>query len=566
MKKASKLVATKERTYGELWFKDGEWHLRCEPHVIMMAKRIFQRIPVGQHGVLKISDTPETCRMLEWFVQMYPLRITNATKLFQSAYEHVQNIARLADLIDPNYKPREFALALQPRTYQRQAAEVYLAAGSLLLADDVGLGKTCSAICSLTDAGTLPALVVCPAHLTRQWQKEINRFAPKLVTHILKKAEAYELPKVRGRGPDVIIASYHKMRGWAEVLAAYVKSTVFDEGQELRRNESAKYGACRHVARAAKFRIALTATPIYNYGGEIYNLIDILRPGVLGTWDEFSREWCNSGERDKASLKDPTAFGAWMKEQSLMLRRTRRDVRRELPKLSRITMPCDTDPKALNQIEDAAHELAKIVLAEHGAGIDKMKAAAELEMLARRATGIAKAPHVADFVETLLESGEPVVLFGWHRLVYDLWQSKLSKYSPAMFTGSESPSRKQAEVARFVEGQTNLIFVSLRSGAGLDGLQHRCRTVVIGELDWSPGVHEQCIGRIFRDGQPDPVTVYFMLADDGSDPMVAEIVGLKRQQIDGLRESVRGDIEQVAPAEGIRKIADAYLHRKKRRK
>ena len=555
------------RTYGDLWLSQGTWHLHCEPHVAMMAKRVFAKVPKDAHGVLTLKHTPENCRTLQWFAEMYPLTILDPHLLEAAATEHVQTVARLRDMVDSSYSPRSFPLALPPRPYQRVAADVYLTAGGLLLADDVGLGKTCSAICSFTDQRTLPALIVCPAHLTGQWQKEVRRFIPDLSTHVISKVRPYELPRIDDRGPDVLVTSYHKMHEWASTHAAYVRSVVFDEGQELRKSVSNKYAACAHVAHAAAFRIALTATPIYNYGGEIYNLIEVLRPGSLGEWDEFAREWCIGSDRDEAVLKDPAAFGSWMRERSLMLRRTREEVGRELPALSRITMPIESDVEPLEEIQDAAHELARIIMSDEGRGMEKMQAAAELDVIIRQATGIAKAPHVAAFVEMLLDNGEPVVLFGWHRAVYDLWSSRLAQHNPAFYTGHESASKKQDGVAKFVAGDTNLLIVSLRSGAGLDGLQSRCKTVVFGELDWSPGVHEQCVGRVYRDGQPQPVTAFFLLADQGADPLIAEILGLKREQIDGLRgNGDLGPLQQVAPADGIRKLAMKYLAKNKKRK
>lgn len=552
------MVAT--RTYGELWLEAGQWHLKCEPHVAMMAKRIFQKIPKGQGGVYKLSNTPETCRLLEWFGQLYPLRCKDAAFLQKQSATHVHKIARLSEIIDLKYEPRQFELAVTPREYQRAAAHLALEVDGLLLGDDVGIGKTITSLCTLTEPSSLPALIVCPAHLVKQWEREVRRCLPDLDVHALKKISPYPLPKTMGRGPDVIVSSYHKMSGWQNTLGEYVRSVIFDEGQELRHADSDKYRACKYVAHLCKRRLALTATPIYNYGGEIFNLIEVLRPGVLGTREEFVREWC-SGRYDKESLKNPTAFGAWMREQHIMLRRTRKDVERELPPVSRITMAIDSDVQALDDIKDAAGELARILMSQDSLGVHKMQAAGELDVMIRQATGIAKAPHVAAFVELLLQNGEPVVLFGWHRAVYDIWQSKLARWAPAMYTGSESPTAKQSAVERFMAKQTDLLIVSLRSGAGLDGLQSRCRTAVIGELDWSPGVHEQCVGRLHRDGQPDPVTAYFPLADTGSDPVVAQILGIKRQQSDGLIGVDRGPLVQVDHADGIRRLAERYLRR-----
>src|SRR5690606_29473386 len=136
----------------------------------------------------------------------------------------------------------------------------------------------------------------------------------------------------------------------------------------------------------------------------------------------------------------------------------------------------------------------------------------ELSVLLRQATGIAKAPYVAEFVRLLVQSGESVVVFAWHRAVYDVLLSRLASLHPVMYTGSESPAQKQNALDRFRKGDSQVFLMSLRAGAGLNGLQERCSVAVFAELDWSPGVHEQCIGRLARDGQSSPVLAYFLVA------------------------------------------------------
>jgi SNF2 family DNA or RNA helicase len=561
----SDLMGAPAKTYGTLWLEGDYWHLQADPHVAMWAKRIFMKVPAGINGVIKLSNNPAVCRDLEWFLHRFPLEVPDKAKLTKAAAEHVDHIKRLDQIIDPNYQPRQFEMALPAREYQRRAAELFLAKRSLLLADDLGLGKTASAIAALMEPSTLPAIVVCLAHLPRQWEREINRFAPGLHTHILKKSQPYELPRRDGCGPDVVITSYHKLDGWRTALASYGKSVIFDECQELRRSGSNKHYAASTIAKAVGYRLGLSATPIYNYGGEIFNVMDILSPGVMGTRSEFLQEWC-TGHDDKASLKDPAAFGSFAREQHLMLRRTRRDVGRELPDLQRITHTIDCDEKALKAIEGRAGELARTILSEtvQARGV-KMHAAEEFSNVLRQATGISKSPYVAEFVRMLLENGEPVVLFGWHRAVYEIWLEKLKEFRPAIYTGSESASAKDAAAKSFIEGQTDLLIVSLRSGAGLDGLQKRCRTVVFGELDWSPGVHEQCTGRIYRDGQAEPVAAYFLLADGGADPLMAETLGLKRDQIEGIRGREDDTIVQRNDSESaIRRLAEAYLKKVKK--
>jgi SNF2 family DNA or RNA helicase len=244
-----------------------------------------------------------------------------------------------------------------------------------------------------------------------------------------------------------------------------------------------------------------------------------------------------------------------------MLRRTRTDVGRELPALSRSIHHIDADTDALDKIGKSAAELARIILqqGETKRG-QKMSASEELSNILRQATGIAKAPYVAEFVRLLVESGEKVVLYGWHRTVYDIWLDRLKDLNPVMYTGSESVTQKEAAKAAFISGASQILIISLRSGAGLDGLQQVCRTVVFGELDWSPGVHEQCVGRIYRDGQPDPVLAYYLLAEAGSDPIVADVLNLKKSQIDGVRDPEADLIETLEVEEGhIKRLAESFL-------
>ena len=551
------------KTYGTVTRRGPTWRIKCEPHVMIRLKRTFERVSKSDHGVVVMSDTLENARELEWFLERFPMKVEEPEYLARRAAAYKAKIDLIARITSAGYEPPQFDLAIPARKYQRVSAELLLRSGRLLLADDVGLGKTLSAICTFQDKRTLPALVVTLTHLPRQWESEIKKFAPNLRTHIVKTGTVYDIAKPGAAFPDVVIINYHKLTGWADSLAPHIKSIVFDEIQELRTGPgSLKYNAARHFSRFTKFRMGLSATPIYNYGAEIFNVVDILGKDTLGTRDEFVREWCSGGKivKGKQRLADPKAFGTYLRDQGIMLRRTRTDVGRELPELTKVPHFVDADLAELQKVESAATELAKIILRQGGAGVDKMRAAEELSWRLRQATGIAKAAFVAEFVRLLVESGEQVVLFGWHHEVYGLWKERLQEYAPAIFTGQESVPQKEEAKRRFVSGETPILMMSLRAGAGIDGLQGHCRTVVFGELDWSPGVHEQCIGRIHRDGQGEPVVAYFLISEHGSDPVVADVLGVKRAQIEGIRDPHAPLMEALAQDSGnVRKLAEDFL-------
>jgi SNF2 family DNA or RNA helicase len=394
-----------------------------------------------------------------------------------------------------------------------------------------------------------------------QWRDKFNEFAPDLSSHILRKGTPYELPRFFGRTPDVVISSYGRTTGgWAKILAEYCNLVVFDEVQELRHMDTDRYKAAWELCQGIAYRLGLSATPIYNYGGEIFSIINLLRPGVLGDYFEFTTEWCSNGGQ-KAKLEDPKAFGTWARDNFVIVRHTRKEVGRELPAVTRIVQPIDSDSEQLATIKNAAADLARLILTsdtlEKGV---KWEASRDLSVMLRKFTGIGKAPYAAEFVRMLLEQGEKVVLCGWHRQVYDIWLERLAEFNPILYTGTETPAEKAAAKKKFVDGDAQVLILSLRSGAGLDGLQEACNTIVFGELDWSDGVHEQCIGRIARDGQVDPVMAYFLVSNDGSDPTVVEMLGLKREQKEGIMNPTRDFLERLDDGgDHVKRLAEAYL-------
>lgn len=555
------------KTYGSVELKDGFWHVKAEPQVLIRIKRVFEQIDKRQHGTVMLADTEANCRELLWFLERYPMEVKDLGHLKAQTEEHLARERLIFDVSQGDYVPPSFsAMAVPPREYQKIAADLALKTGRLLLSDDLGCGKSCSFICTLTDPSTLPTLVVTMTHLTGQWRDEVKKFLPNLRVHIITSGKPYDICKDEdGKStlfPDVIIMNYHKMSGWADTLAPSIRSVCWDEVAELRRSESHKYTAAKHFAKYASYRVGLSGSPIFNLGGEIFNVIDVLSPDALGTREEFNREWCQTSYQDKKpKLRDPKAFGSMLREQGLMLRRTRQDIGRELPALTNITHTVDSDLEELEKVGESVAELAKIILSQanlpKGA---KLQAGGELSWKLRHATGLAKSSYVAEFVKMLIETGESVVLFGWHRDVYSVWQDKLRKYRPAMYTGAETVQQKDRAKRRFISGDTKLLIMSLRAGIGLDGLQGVCCSAIFGELDFSPAVHMQNTGRLLRDGQIRPVFAYYLVSEHGSDPVLMDILNVKAQQLHGIRDPYSSIIEDFEQDDDkIRKLAEYVL-------
>ncbi|MGU3358195.1 SNF2-related protein [Microbacterium sp. M4A5_1d] len=534
------------RTYGIYDFRPGVgssrgiWGLRVEPNVAIRAKRIFTRVRHDRSGELVITDADDVARDLEWLMERFPLRPFRPeaeARLRAGAAEHRETMEAVARVTEG--RGHRLHLPMQPlkepRDYQLAAVELLRARGRLILTDELGLGKTYTGLLNLVHDDALPALVVPPTHLPRRWMTELEEAFPWLNVQLAKKTTPTDA-FVAGDHPDVLIVPYSRLDGWRSHLEGWAATVIFDEVQELRNGINTNKGAAAaQVSKDAAFVLGLTATPVVNYAGDIWQLYNIIAPGVLGTAHEFAREWVGSYQQQHMVVTDPAALGSYLREEGVMLGRSRAEVGRELPKIVKVPQLVDADPAALDKIAGDMQALARLILDGNANRTDRWKASGDLDLKLRHATGVAKAPYVAEFVKMILQSERKLVLFGWHRDVYDIWLTALADYKPVMYTGTESPKQKAEAEDAFVNGDARILIMSLRSGAGVDGLQLATNIVVFGELDWSPAVHEQGIGRVRRGGMDDaPPVAYFLHTDEGSDPAILQTLNIKRNQAEPI--------------------------------
>lgn len=392
--------------------------------------------------------------------------------------------------------------------------------------------NTYSGLTALRNPDALPAVVVCPPHIAPQWERETRRFWPDLTVHVAQKVKPYPMAVQ----PDVLIVPYSKIAGWADTVAGEARTVIFDEMQHLRNGPqtwsskgSQRGTACLMVADLATYRVGLTGTPVHNYGGDMFNIMGFLRPELLGDRDEFLREWCGAADGGKTIVRDPNALAEYLMGEGAFTADPG-DTNASPPE--RIEWVIESDRAEFDRIVNNATAMAEAML-NGSSREERFSASGQFEMWMRRATGLAKAPAVATFAEMLLEDEtEKLILVGYHRGVYDIWNERLSRYGVAMYTGSESAAQKERSFERFVDGSDRILMMSLASGEGVDGLQRACNVVVFGELDWSPAIPTQIIGRLDRPGQEHQVLAYFLTSDDpdGCDPHMLNTLGVKDRQ------------------------------------
>lgn len=520
-----------QHTYGTLSYNRRSkcWTIKGEPCVTELAKRLFPGCDGRGRGVARFTAHRRIIGELNWLMMRYPLEIKETDRSrWESALEDAREYAirreqamRMPETATP---PKEsFTGELLP--FQQQGLGFMLGSRRCLLADEMGLGKTVQALAFLATTAAYPAVLVVPPHLIRNWERETDRFLPGVRVHVIKGLTPYALPDA-----EIYIIHYLLLRGWKEVLPELgFRTVIFDEAQELRRNGTNKYSAASLLSESCENAIGLSGTPIYNQGGEIWNVVNILDFHFLGDWESFSREWCYG--YNSAIVAKPELLGEHLRREGLMLRRLKSDVLKELAPKRRLVQEIDWDDAVYRELmKPVASQLKQLRATDDPSRRALIEDAICQQQ--RQATGVAKAPYVCAFVRALVESGEKVLLMAHHHAVMDIYKKELKALKPGFITGRETDKQKDASVKNFMEGKSDLLCISLRSASGLNLQRASC--VVFGELDWSPAVHSQAEDRAHRIGQEDSLLCYYLVSPRGSDRDMQDALGLKVSQFVSL--------------------------------
>ena len=531
------------------------WVVKGDPAVTEMCKRLFPGSAGSKRGEARFTAHRRIIGDLCWLMMRFPLEVKLKDlplwdQAVAEARQYAIRQARAAQM-PARATPPEGSFHGELMDFQQEGLSFLLQHDRCLLADEMGLGKTVQALACIASERALPVLIIPPAHLTRNWQEETARFlrvegrAPRI--HVIRGLKPYDLPEA-----DVYIMHYLLLRGWKQVLKDFpVRAVIFDEIQELRHAGTEKYSAASLLSEECSRVIGLSGTPIYNKGGEIWNVINILDFHFLGDWESFSREWCYG--YGSAVVIKPDVLGAYLKREGLMLRRTKQEVLKELPPKRRLVQELDWNDKLYAQMMAPVLPMLE-KWKQDGEMTPSQRAMLEesISQQARQATGIAKAPYVCQFVRMLLDGGEKVLLFAHHHAVMDVYRQELKSFSPGFITGREISAEKTKAVERFMSGHTDVLCISLRAASGLNLQRATC--VVFGELDWSPAVHAQAEDRAHRIGQEDSLLCYYLVSPQGSDAEMQEALGLKVSQFVGLMGDQPVTQQEAAEAAGVARM------------
>ncbi|WP_205614091.1 DEAD/DEAH box helicase [Streptomyces dangxiongensis] len=429
------------------------------------------------------------------------------------------------------------------------------------LADDMGLGKTIQVIAlhlfrQEHEASRGPTLVVCPASLLGNWEREIRRFAPGTAVRRFHGAGR----SVEGADGGFVLTTYGTMRLDAERLGGRRWGLVVaDEAQHVKNASSATARALRLIPADA--RVALTGTPVENSLSELWALLDWTTPGLLGTHSRFRRRWIApiEAERSAASAGDGVGPGATAGRlaglvRPFLLRRRKSDpgVAPELPPKT------ETDrPVPLTAEQSALYEQhVRAVMAE----IRSTEGIARSGLVLKLLTGLKQiCNHPAQFLkeeepkltgrsgklalldellDTILAEDGAALVFTQYVAMARLLERHLRDrgVTAQLLHGGTPVPRREEMVRRFQDGEVPVFLLSLRAaGTGLN--LTRADHVVHYDRWWNPAVEAQATDRAHRIGQTRPVQVHRMIAEGTVEDRIAALMEAKRKLADAVVDS-----------------------------
>jgi SNF2 family DNA or RNA helicase len=433
--------------------------------------------------------------------------------------------------------------------------------GRALLADEVGLGKTIEAGLILSEylaRGMIQSiLVLTPASLVSQWQQELaEKFNVDCLTTDDKLIQ--QNPLEFWTSFDRIIASLNTAKSpkhYPHVTKRNWDLVIVDEAHHLKNRSTLNWKLVNALNK--RFILMLTATPVQNSLVELFNLLTLLKPGLLKTEAAFKKEYVSSN--NGRVPKNPEKLRQLMRE--VMVRNTRSLVDVQLPKRFATTItvtPSSSEQKVYQDLTNFLRttdlNLDKFsrtnllmragsssrALTESLKNLAKRLPNDELKTLIRRAAQIKQVEKALALVDLLKQSKQKTIVFTTHKATSAyLAETFLDAGIPfAEFLGDMSLKQKDAAIDAFRDS----VSVLLASETGGEGRNIQFANCIVNyDLPWNPMKIEQRIGRIHRIGQTQDVFIFNFCLKDSIEEYILRILHDKINMF----ELVVGEIETI---------------------
>lgn len=415
--------------------------------------------------------------------------------------------------------------------FQRTGVDFLKTHNRALLADDMGLGKTIQAIVAAKEQGLEKILVLCPASVKYNWEREIKDWWPEMKTFVAENSKV-KLSKF----PRIIIINYdiiHKKQMFSQLAKTHLDLLICDEAHYLK-NPRAKRTKIVFMKNALSYwsdrTWLLTGTPVLNRPVELFPALRALIPQKLGKYTDymaFTKKFC-AGYKSRWGWD---ARGASNLDQlskylnNFMLRRRKTEVLKDLP------------DKTHQKIIFKPDRIAKKLVKEERKHFKKTKE----NMLGEYATarhdlGVRKIPLMLEYIENVLKERDKIVVFAYHREVIQQLYTKLHEYGPRTVYGSMPAQVRKEHLHDFITRKDKRVFIGQidAAGTGIDGLQKVCDYALFAEISWVPGQLRQAIDRLHRIGQDNKVLIQFLVIKNSIDEDILDSLIFKTKVIKKL--------------------------------
>ena len=408
----------------------------------------------------------------------------------------------------------------KPYPYQESGIAKTLEMKRCINGDEMGLGKTGQAIVSVARAKATPCLVICPASLKINWQREVENFTdlrPLILTDSIKSTFPYFIGQMNLY--DVVIVNYESLKKYFVVKAdkgaklkdiifqnviRQFKSVIIDESHRCKNPATATARFCMGICQGKEYINMLTGTPVVNDTMDLATQLCILgRIEDFGGYKNFILQY-----GDGKHLSELNAI----LHNSCYFRRGKREVLKDLPELTRSKVITDIS----NQEEyDLLESDLRTWLREYK-GLDDAEAKKKLRMKAlitfmnlRTLAGKGKVEAAISFIQ---DTSEQIVVFTEH---HDIVDQLCEAFPDAVcVTGRQNAVQKQAAIDAFQAGQRRIIICSIKA-AGVGLTLTASSNVLFIEQPWTMADLSQCEARCHRNGQKNAVNSWFLIGNSG---------------------------------------------------
>lgn len=532
------------------------------PKLIEAVKRIPARRFDGANKwwvVPRVSDKYPPERNAEYYINAFrnwAVRHRYVTAVDDGKQRDDERIIALPDMQPLD---GEHYMLLEPYPYQKEGVSYALQKKRLIMGDEPGLGKTLQAICTVVKAHrepqrygeSFPALVVCPASLKTNWQREFKKFAG-LDSIILDNDNKdtwqlyYERKKADGEALcNVFITNYDSLKKFfvsevkdGKLTMRSIKfddrikmfnSIIIDESHKCKSPRTQQSKFVEGISRGKNFVLELTGTPVVNNNTDLIQQLKILgRLDDFGGYRHFVNRYCD-GINQSSCNKELNGM-LW---NTCYYKREKQKVLDQLPDKTRQYINVDIDNR--KEYDDAEKDIIQYLIDYKGADDEKVQRTLRGSIivtigLLKQISARGKIKAVADFVHSVIDGGEKLILFAFLKDVV----AELKKQFPSAVTvtGADNDKQKQRAVDRFqTDPNCRLIILNYKSGGTGLTLTAASRVAFI-EFPWTYADCVQAEDRAHRVGQKNNVNCYYFLGNKTIDRYIYHIIQTKKNIAD----------------------------------